>query len=560
MADVFLIVSVTVAFLILFVVAVYLLVYYQHPDDHNEAYFPKFVVIIGIMLAGATALLLPLDVANNEGYPGCDGYQTNLCGGLNMELFWSIFFWLIPIWVFVMIPFSSFYYEADDGMLMAGTSVNPNPVRKSKIFQAMGWTCAVMIVIAIIFVVGYLLGSDAEIPVQEYVGMDLDTAFNLGQQRGGPVYVITPVTNQTENGTVVLPFSTDQLEPMAGNQNDQAYEFNDNGTMTLILQVSVTTFFAGLMAWMGWFLFAVFGGIGLSAMPLDLIMVYKNRPRHMDAVEFAEAQKSLRERVNELVDIGEMIKVERDANPTMGQVGGIGNYFDSGKRKEARNERQALLEFKQAVFLMEQDVEDFKACTQNYENYNPLKPYISLFLGGCACIISLFWFIHIIVYMFPKTPLAPFLNNYFAWFDKWFPLFGVLSVAIFTVYLLFAAMTGCFKFGLRVACMTLHPMILGKTYMSSFLFNIGLVLLCAMPVVQFSADAFSDYARNTAINQIFNVQINSLVFFGWWFTNNVFVYALVIIMFLSSVYLCCRPKDTPPSGVELRDRLRSRRS
>ena len=70
MADVFLIVSVTVAFLILFVVAVYLLVYYQHPDDHNEAYFPKFVVIVGIMLAGATALLLPLDVANNEGYPG----------------------------------------------------------------------------------------------------------------------------------------------------------------------------------------------------------------------------------------------------------------------------------------------------------------------------------------------------------------------------------------------------------------------------------------------------------------------------------------------------------
>jgi LMBR1 domain-containing protein 1 len=70
MADVFLIVSITVAFLILFVVAVYLLVYYQHPDDHNEAYFPKGVVIFGIVLAGATALLLPLDVANNEGYAG----------------------------------------------------------------------------------------------------------------------------------------------------------------------------------------------------------------------------------------------------------------------------------------------------------------------------------------------------------------------------------------------------------------------------------------------------------------------------------------------------------
>ena len=39
----------------------------------------------------------------------------------------------------------------------------------------------------------------------------------------------------------------------------------------------------------------------------------------MDAVEFAEAQKSLRDRVNELVDIGELIKVERETNPEMGE-------------------------------------------------------------------------------------------------------------------------------------------------------------------------------------------------------------------------------------------------
>jgi len=77
MADIFLIVSITVAFLILLVAAVYLLVYYQHPDDHNEAYFPKVVVILGIVLAGTTALLLPLDVANNEGYPG--EYKSYCC-------------------------------------------------------------------------------------------------------------------------------------------------------------------------------------------------------------------------------------------------------------------------------------------------------------------------------------------------------------------------------------------------------------------------------------------------------------------------------------------------
>ena len=70
MPDIFLIIATLVAFFILLVVAVYLLVHYQHPDDKNEAYLPKFVVIFGFVLAGATVLLLPLDVANNEGYAG----------------------------------------------------------------------------------------------------------------------------------------------------------------------------------------------------------------------------------------------------------------------------------------------------------------------------------------------------------------------------------------------------------------------------------------------------------------------------------------------------------
>ena len=70
MADIFLILVMVVAFFILLIVGVYLLVYYQHPDDHNDAYFPKAVVILGFVLAGVTVLLFPLDVANRAGYPG----------------------------------------------------------------------------------------------------------------------------------------------------------------------------------------------------------------------------------------------------------------------------------------------------------------------------------------------------------------------------------------------------------------------------------------------------------------------------------------------------------
>jgi uncharacterized membrane protein len=70
MVDVFLVISTIVGLGVLLVAGIYLLIFYQHPDDHNEAYMPKAVVLFGFVLAGATVLLLPLDVANNEGYAG----------------------------------------------------------------------------------------------------------------------------------------------------------------------------------------------------------------------------------------------------------------------------------------------------------------------------------------------------------------------------------------------------------------------------------------------------------------------------------------------------------
>lgn len=68
--DLFLIIAIAVTLSFLLIIAVYLLINFQHPDDKNDAYLPKLVVIFGIVLSGMTVLMLPLDVANNEGYAG----------------------------------------------------------------------------------------------------------------------------------------------------------------------------------------------------------------------------------------------------------------------------------------------------------------------------------------------------------------------------------------------------------------------------------------------------------------------------------------------------------
>mmetsp|Transcript_4613 Transcript_4613/g.6310 ORF Transcript_4613/g.6310 Transcript_4613/m.6310 type:complete len:548 (-) Transcript_4613:238-1881(-) len=547
MVDVFLIVATVVTFLILLVAGLYLLVYFQHPDDKWDAYAPKLVVITGFVIACATVLLLPLDVANNEGYAGCDGYDTRLCGGLNMELFWDIFYWLIPIYVFILIPFSTFYYEADDGMLMAGTSVGAKP--NSRICEALKYQLVTTVVFGLIFGLCYLFLNDTDIPVREFT--------QRGGMGSGAIYTIDP--QYDINGTTA--FSSDQLADMGTADAAALAQVARNSTLGSIqLQVNVSTYFAGLMAFIGWWFFAIFGGIGLSSLPLDLILDFVNRPRHMDAVEYAEAQLSLRERVNELVDLGELIKMEEEEKEQGGANNG-GGWFNRQARLKAREDRKTVMQFKQAVFLLEKDVEDFQNCTANYGRFNPLIPFFALIFGLCGSIVSLFWILHIILYVLPNPPIDPFLNTYFRWFDGWFPLFGVLSVLVFSFYLLICAVKGCFKFGLRFpGIIHLHPMKKGKTYMSSFLFNIALILLCSLPVVQFCVDAFSDYARYSTVYQVFGTQIRYLKFFKWFWTNNVFVYAFLVISLLTSLYLACRPRDTSANSLELRDRLRARRA
>jgi len=480
-----------------------------------------------------------------------------------MDAMWSAIFWLVPIWTFLLIPFMTFYYEADDGMLMAGTAYAPSPVRKSRLCQALCYEVFVVIIVGAFFVGLYFGLGKTYIPVQEYYGNGT-TGEGIGKVTvgRGNFYTIQPVYNLTDRNNVTLEnFDTVQLENMTA--FDYQYITNVEevpGTNTIELRVDASTFYGGLMAWLGWFLFCIFGGIGLAALPLDLILAYVKRPRHLDAVEFAEAQVSLRERVNELVDIGELIKIEREEKAQAGLASNWGMFtLDKDTRQAARDERQAILGFKQAVYLLEEDVEDFQNIASNMENYNPILPYAALLCGVCSIIISFFWFIHIIVYVFPSPPLTPFLNNYFEWFDKWFPLFGVLSVALFTSYLLVCALKGCFKFGIRFMCMQIHPMKVGKTYMSSFLFNIGLVLLCALPVVQFCQESFADYASFSTVRQIYGVQVENLLFFSFFWRNNVFVYALMIFTVLTCIYLGCKPKDQSANPQALRDRLKSRK-
>lgn len=70
-----LIVAVVIVFILVSIGAYYLLAHYQHPDDKNEAYFPKIVVYFGMILAATTIIGFPLDAENNGEYAGTSSYS-----------------------------------------------------------------------------------------------------------------------------------------------------------------------------------------------------------------------------------------------------------------------------------------------------------------------------------------------------------------------------------------------------------------------------------------------------------------------------------------------------
>jgi LMBR1 domain-containing protein 1 len=81
-----------------------------------------------------------------------------------------------------------------------------------------------------------------------------------------------------------------------------------------------------------------------------------------------------------------------------------------------------------------------------------------------------------------------------------------------------------------------HPMELHKTLMNSFLFNLALVLLCVLPVVQFSTNAFSMYARLTSADVLFGSTIRYLRFFRYFWQYNAFLFAILFFVLVSAIY------------------------
>jgi len=529
--DPLLIVGITLLILMVMVINVYTLVYWQHPDDRNESYFAKFIIVFGLQLSSMCVLMLPIDVANNGGSISCDSgaaASTIYCGGIDMLSVWEVLFLAIAFVFVVFIPFCTFYYEADDGTLL-----NPGGKKKSRFLSAAAYETLVIVGFLCMLLSLYYTVATADIPIKQYQG-----AFTN----------MVTKTYTANAGSALLDFMDMTL-------SDDELALVESGwtksNSLLSYQVGFPVYVIALSGWIGWWLFAVFTGVGLVVLPLDMFLAFIYRPKLLAPDELATKDAEVQERTAEILEITIMLKRERMAFA-------VGSNSRADKRTRILTDRMEINRLTQMVFLLERDVRELRGCKTIQDGYNPLVPWAQLFAGLVFTTISIMWILQIFMSMVIVPSPGQLLNVYLIQFDTWFPMFGNITYAIFSLYLLFATVAGCFKIGLRFICMKVHPMEIGGTYVNSFLFNLGIILLCTIPIVHFCVQAFEGYARNTDSFLLFNIQIKYLTFYGQFFTKNVFTYIILSSFFATVAYLCWRPRDTASSADEFKTALARR--
>jgi len=296
------------------------------------------------------------------------------------------------------------------------------------------------------------------------------------------------------------------------------------------IQVTLPIYAVACVSLVGWVFFAMFAGVGLVALPIDLMHTFTDRPTSIDVKNWAAKRNELKERAAKLRAIGEKMEKEN---------------FTSVKL--TRNDQKLFNKFKNAVYLLEKDYEILRV--RKFEKGGNILYYIGMgILGVIGVFVSLLWVIHTVLFVFMHNA-HPFLNTLLVGLDNVFPLFGTVGFGTFAFYLLWCTIKGVMKMGIRFAFFTIHPMEPGKTMMNSFLFNVGIILLCEIPVIQFCSSAFSIYARVTSISMLFGTQIRYIKGFDFMFQYNIFLYIFFAFIALTSLYMAVKkPKD---SGKEI---------
>ena len=417
---------------LVFGLSIYTLWAYASLEERGKAWMCKIAVVLGLTLSCLNVFLLPYDVANRR-----DLFSIrSLRPGIDTQLLWHILFWTTTIFATLIIPFCSFYYEAWD-------------------------------------------------PEKRNVGKQLKSAFGYTLLISFTSAFLVSLS-WTFLGYVDVPYLYYVLDPLGKKSN--ATSTCTKNLAILQLPASFFVYIVGILNTLGWVLLSVFGGIGLSALPIDFFYSWISRPKTISTENYAHEKDQLTKETLSLQKKGKQLE-------------------DTTTVHEEEKNRRKADHFRYEVQKTEEAYEKLEEAYRN-RGASLFKALLNLFGGLLCTVFSVAWVLHVILYNLFESHSS--LNLVFRWLDAFFPLIGFVLYTFFIFYLMLSVMKGVFRVGFRVPFFAVYPMRVGDTQMNIFLVNILILLLSSVTAIQFCTFSFRDYATNTSVDVLFSTYVSHL--------------------------------------------------
>ena len=319
--------------------------------------------ILGLTLAEMSILLLPLDVANRSAC--ADSIVLSACNfALPMEILWYTVYMAMFVMMVAIVPFTLFYYEQDHDMSVWGKTVSSS-----------WWIGGTITVLSLI----------------------------LGLCYGFLGFVDFPVTTLTSGlaplSSAALTTAHKCLAPDAFSDGgtNAGYACDADGGVpseTWSVRTTFPVYVIAVGSVLSWVIFIVFGGVGVSAVPIDLIKAFLDRPKKTIAKsEYIRIAGKIAEATRAVVaDAREVQREERGSGKT-------------------RKTRRALAEINKRLSQLEGDEAILQKMYPQGEDRDvswtvTVMSYYASLVGGVVCaVVSLLWMLHIgaiISFLFPR--------------------------------------------------------------------------------------------------------------------------------------------------------------
>nr|CCC93595.1 conserved hypothetical protein [Trypanosoma congolense IL3000] len=432
-------------------------------EDKHDGFFTKFLVILSFIFASLNVLMLPFDVAITQ----MD--LRNIHHPLDVILIWTVIIVGVVFLCLVVCPFVLTYCEV-------GSQEGATTYRRVALA-----TAVVVLVVAL---------SSAAV----YAGWHT-------------------------SGFATVNFAEYSISGTPATSFELIKEFSsDSQTVSVRMKVSPFVYLVASLCVGGWVFLSIFGGIGLVAVPQELLLYFRDRPRPITASEYAYRRDEVARESQRLIDKGRMIEEASGGHSYGGHI-------------------RKVLAFRQAVRELEAYHTTIEV-SYHQQGGTVLNNYLCLLEGIVFTFLSIMWSLHVVV--FNVSHVHTLLSSTLRSINELSVTLCVTVYSCLAFYLVLCTLKGCIKLGGNLALYHIYPIDINSTSTASLLFNAILFLATSTTVLQFCVYSFRDYAVNTWTNVLFSVfvlrldGIKYVIFYSQ--------YLLVVVACLALMWLLVSPR------------------